>query len=225
MIRIPRPATTAAAMILIVLAFAAFAFGQRAKPKTPPGGQPAPAQKPLEMSYKLAFPQPHTHLYEVSLTIGNVTTPQLDLSLPIWTPGSYLAREYARHVQDFNAGDGSERPLPWRKIDKATWRIETAASADSQKTLRVSYRVYGNELATQTSHLDATHAYFNGASLFMYVPSAVDRPHRIKFITPEGWRVTTPLALKPDADGYYTAAAYHRLLHSPTEIGAHKLLE
>src|SRR6266511_1940362 len=150
MIRIPRPATTAraAAVILMVLAFAAFAFGQRAKPKTPSGVQPASAPKPLEMSYKLAFPQPHTHLYEVSLTIDNVTTPQLDLSLPIWTPGSYLAREYARHVQDFNADDGSERPLPWRKIDKATWRIETAASGDSQKTVRVSYRVYANDLAT-----------------------------------------------------------------------------
>ncbi len=206
MIRIPRPATTAraAAVILMVLAFAAFAFGQRAKPKTPSGVQPASAPKPLEMSYKLAFPQPHTHLYEVSLTIDNVTTPQLDLSLP---------------------DDGSERPLPWRKIDKATWRIETAASGDSQKTVRVSYRVYANELATQTSHLDATHAYFNGASLFMYVPGAVNRPHRIKFITPEGWRVTTPLALKPDADGYYTAADYDRLVDSPTEIGAHKLLE
>jgi predicted metalloprotease with PDZ domain len=227
MIRIPRPATTAraAALILMVLAFAAFAFGQRAKPKAPPGVQPAPAPKPLEMSYKLAFPQPHTHLFEVSLTIDNVATSQLDLSLPIWTPGSYLAREYARHVQDFNADDGSERPLPWRKIDKATWRIETAASADSQKTVRVSYRVYANELATQTSHLDATHAYFNGASLFMYVPRAVNRPHRIKFITPESWRVTTPLALKPDADGYYTAPDYDRLVDSPTEIGAHKLLE
>src|SRR5262245_7235810 len=204
MIRIPRPATTAraAAVILMVLAFAAFSFGQRAKPKTPPSArEPTPAPKPLEMSYKLAFPQPHTHLYEISLTIGNVTTPQLDLSLPIWTPGSYLAREYARHAQDFNADDGSERPLPWRKIDKATWRIETTASADSQKTVRVSYRVYANELATQTSHLDATHAYFSGSSLLMYVPGAVYGPHRVRFITPAAWRVTTPLALTPDADG------------------------
>jgi predicted metalloprotease with PDZ domain len=224
MIRIHKSAR-AAAVILTVLAFAPFAFGQRTKPKIQPGVQPASAPKSLELSYTLAFPQPHTHLYEVSLTIGNVTTPQLDLSLPIWTPGSYLAREYARHVQDFNAGDGSERPLPWRKIDKAMWRIETAASGDSQKTVRVSYRVYANELATQTSHLDATHAYFNGASLFMYVPGAVNRPHRIKFITPEGWRVTTPLALKPDADGYYTAADYDRLVDSPTEIGTHKLME
>jgi predicted metalloprotease with PDZ domain len=214
--------------ILAIFAFTAFAFGQKTKPKTSPGAQPAAAPNQLgqlELSYTLAFPQPHTHLYEVILTIGNVATPQLDLSLPVWTPGSYLAREYARHVQDFNAGDGSEPPLSWRKIDKATWRIETGASGARPKTIRASYRVYANELATQTSHLDATHAYFNGASLFMYVPGATDRPHRIKFITPEGWRVTTPLAPQPGPDGYYTAADYDRLVDSPTEIGTHKLLE
>ncbi|HEY7180501.1 MAG TPA: PDZ domain-containing protein, partial [Blastocatellia bacterium] len=227
MIRIPKPAATrrTAAAILTVLALAVFAFGQKTKPKTLSDAQPSPASKPLELSYTLAFPQPHTHLYEVSLTIGNVATPQLDLSLPIWTPGSYVAREYARNAQDFNAEDGSERPLPWRKIDKATWRIETGAGGDQLKTIRASYRVYANELATQTSHLDATHAYFNGASLFMYVPGATGRPHRIKFITPEGWRVTTPLALRPDPDGYYTAPDYDRLVDSPTEIGTHKLLE
>jgi predicted metalloprotease with PDZ domain len=227
MIRIFMPAATARALaaILIVLAFTALAFGQRTKPKTSPGAQTLSTPKPLELSYTLAFPQPHTHLYEVSLTIGNVATPQLELSLPIWTPGSYLAREYARHVQDFNADDGSERALPWRKTDKATWRIETGASGDKPMTIRASYRVYANELATQTSHLDATHAYFNGASLFMYVPSAKDQRRRIKFITPEGWRVTTPLALEPDADGYYPASDYDRLVDSPTEIGTHKLLE
>lgn len=228
MIRIPasiRVGATArsVAALTLVLALGAFAFGQKAKPKVAPA--PAPAPKPLALSYTLAMPQPHTHLYEVTFTIGNVTTPQLDISLPIWTPGSYLAREYARHVQDFKAGEDTGQALSWQKIDKATWRIETGARADRPKTIRASYRVYANELATQTSHLDATHAYFNGASLFMYVPSAKDRPHRIKFIVPEGWRVSTPLALQPDADGYYTAADYDRLIDSPTEIGQHKLLE
>ncbi len=213
----------AVAAMMIALALAAFASGQRAESKTAPAAQPA--SKPLELSYTLAFPQPHTHLYEVTFTIGGVATPQLDISLPVWTPGSYLVREYARHVQDFNAKDESERSLSWRKVDKATWRIETGANGEKPKTIRASYRVYANELATQTSHLDASHAYFNGASLFMYVPGATNRPHRIKFITPENWRVTTPLALKPDADGYYTAADYDRLVDSPTEIGTHKLLE
>src|SRR5262245_14077100 len=114
MIRFPKTGANARAIaaILAVLVFTAFAFGQKTKPAPSPGPQATPASKPLELSYTLAFSQPHTHLYEVSLTIGNVATPQLDLSLPIWTPGSYLAREYARHVQDFSAGDGVERSLP-----------------------------------------------------------------------------------------------------------------
>jgi predicted metalloprotease with PDZ domain len=223
-IKSPSRAHTVAFWLIALLAIAttqAYAFTQRAKPKaTPP-----PAPKPLELRYTLAFPQPHTHLYEVRFTIGNVAVNQLDISLPVWTPGSYLVREYARHVQDFAPTDDSGQELPWQKIDKATWRIEAGASADKPKTVHAFYRVYANELFTQTSHLDATHAYFNGASLFMYTASAKDRPHRIKFITPEGWRVATPLAIEPDADGYYTAADYDRLVDSPTEVGTHRLLE
>jgi predicted metalloprotease with PDZ domain len=230
MIRIPvfaasaRPGTA----LFIFMTLISFVIGRAVLATPKSAGEASGAPKPLELSYVLAFSQPHTHLYEVTLTVANVATPQLDLSLPVWTPGSYLVREYARNVQDFKAGDESRGNLPWRKVDKATWRVEAGAGADRPKTIRVSYRVYANELATQTSHLDATHAYFNGASLFMYVPSAKDRPHRIKFVTgpgTENWRVTTPLALQPDSDGYYTAANYDRLIDSPTEIGTHKLLE
>ncbi|MEK7833063.1 MAG: hypothetical protein AAB401_18380, partial [Acidobacteriota bacterium] len=137
---------------------------------------------------------------------------------------SYLVREYARHVQDFNSSDTAGQ-LRWQKMDKATWRIEAGASADKPKTIRVGYRVYANELATQTSHLDATHAYFNGAGLFMYVAAAKDQPHRLKIVAPEGWQVTSPLALTADSNGYFTAADYDRLVDSPTEVGKHKLLE
>jgi len=187
---------------------------------------PVSAQtKPLDLSYVLSFPKPQTHMFEVEMTIANVATPELDLQMPTWTPGSYLQREFERNVQDFAAHE-AVKPLEWRKIDKATWRITTGASAAVPKTIRATYRVYANELATQTSHLDATHAYFNGASIFMYVPSAKDRPHRLKIVPPfKDWQVTTPLARFPDALGYYTAADYDRLIDSPTEVGTHRLLE
>ena len=177
-----------------------------------------------EISYRLAFPQPHTHLYEVTLTIGQVTRGEIDVSMPTWTPGSYLQREFARHVQDFAASDANGQPLRWTKVDKATWRVTSGASAGSPRTVKVFYRVYANELATQTSHLDADHAYFNGTSIFMYVQGAKDQPHRLKFEPPAGWQVTTPLGLAPAADGYFTAPSYDVLADSPTEIGTHKLL-
>ena len=211
-------------LLLCLSLISTLAPAQKAKPKPKP--KPAPVATPApRLAYTLSFPQPHTHLYEVSLSVSNVTTPQLDLSLPVWTPGSYLVREYARHVQDFAARDDARQPLKWEKTDKATWRIATGINDGQPRTVNASYRVYANELQTQTSHLDAAHAYFNGASLFMYVPTAKDQPHRLKIVAPEGWRVTTPLALAPDADGFYTAPNYDVLVDSPTEIGTHKLLE
>lgn len=208
--------------LAIIFAFSADAFAQPNKPKS--ATATTTITSPPSLSYVLSFPNPHTHLYEVELTISNVTTAQLDVSLPVWTPGSYLVREYARNLQDFNSSESAGQ-FRWQKVDKATWRIEAGASADKPKTVRVFYRVYANELATQTSHLDATHAYFNGAGIFMYVASAKDQPHRLKIVPPAGWQVASPLALAADSDGYFTAADYDRLVDSPTEVGKHKLLE
>ncbi|HKX30807.1 MAG TPA: PDZ domain-containing protein [Blastocatellia bacterium] len=217
------------AMTALTVAFLLItpASGQRTRPKSPPpppaAAEPAPRVRTL--SYTLAFPQPQTHLYEVTFTIGNVETPQLELQMPVWTPGSYLVREFARHVQDFAAGDESGRSLNWQKTDKATWRIETGAQPDRPKTVRASYRVYANELSVRTSHLDSTHAYFNGASVFMYLKGALDQPLKLRIQAPAGWRITTPLGLAPEADGTYTAPNYDILADSPTEIGTHRLLE
>lgn len=191
----------------------------------------AQSSAPMRLSYTVAMPQPHTHLYEITFTIGNVTSEQLDVSLPTWTPGSYLQREYARHVQDFAARVENGQALSWEKTDKATWRIATGAASSQARTVQVFYRVYANELATQTSHLDATHGYFNGASLFMYVSNvagAKEQPYKVKFQlagATASWRVSSPLALAPDAEGYFTAPNYDVLVDSPTEIGTHQLLE
>ncbi len=63
---------------------------------------------------------PETHLFEVTLQVAGWRSPRLDLKIPVWTPGSYLVREYARHVQDFSAaailGDRAKpEKLPWQK--------------------------------------------------------------------------------------------------------------
>src|SRR5687768_14513436 len=111
---------------------------------------------PLHITYTIAMPQPHTHLYEVTLEVGEIAGATLDVALPAWTPGSYMIREYARHLQEFAAA-AEGRALPWHKLDKATWRIETGGATQ----VSVSYKVYANELTVRTSHLDGTHGYFN----------------------------------------------------------------
>src|SRR5262249_51227519 len=124
--------------------------------------------------------------------------------------------------------DDSGKGLVWHKTDKATWHVEIGASADKPRSIEVRYRVYANELSVRTSHLDASHAYFNGASVFMYVKGAVKNPLRLKIVKtqgwPQGWEVTTALGLAPDNEGYYHAPDYDILVDSPTEVGTHKLL-
>ncbi|MFN0123920.1 MAG: M61 family metallopeptidase [Blastocatellia bacterium] len=185
------------------------------------GNKPAP----MRLDYTVSMPQPQTHLYDVAFSIGNCTAAELDLAMPTWTPGSYLQREYARNVEGFAARDQNGAELRQEKTRKNAWRIYTNASAAQPRTINVSYRVYAYELTVRTAHLDATHAYFNGAALFMFVRGALGQPYRVRFNTPAGWRVTSPLALAPAADGFYTAPNYDILVDSPAEIGTHRQLE
>lgn len=169
------------------------------------------------VSYRLGMPEPHTHLFEVELRLSDVTGPA-ELVLPSWTPGSYLLREFARHVQDFSARSAGE-PVAWSKADKSSWRVEARAGAP----LVVSYRVYANELTVRTSHLDATHGYVNGASLFLWVRGREDAEHEVEIVAPAGWRTTTALARV--SENRYLARSYDELVDSPMEIGTHALLE
>jgi predicted metalloprotease with PDZ domain len=163
------------------------------------------------------MPEPHTHLFEVELHLADAPGP-VELVMPSWTPGSYLLREFARHVQDFSAHSGGE-PVAWRKADKSSWRVESRAGAP----LTVSYRVYANELTVRTSHLDATHGYVNGASLFLWVRGREAAEHEVEVLPPAGWRATTALARS--GENRFLARSYDELVDSPMEIGTHALLE
>ncbi|MCB0232108.1 MAG: peptidase M61, partial [Anaerolineae bacterium] len=109
--------------------------------------------------YTVSMPQPETHLFHIEVAVAGLTQPVHDFVMPSWTPGSYLIREFARHVQEFQALDASGAPLPWHKLNKNTWRVESDAS-----DLTLRYKVYANELTVRTSHLDTSHGYFNGAN-------------------------------------------------------------
>ncbi|MEL7420860.1 MAG: peptidase M61, partial [Cyanobacteria bacterium J06555_3] len=125
--------------------------------------------------YQVAMSQPASHLFEVTLQINNWRSPTLDLKLPVWTPGSYLVREYARHLQDFVAKDGGGK-LASQKLAKNHWQVATPDSSEIQ----ISYRIYANDLTVRTNHLDSTHGYFNGAALFFFVPGLEQQPIRVK---------------------------------------------
>lgn len=174
--------------------------------------------------YQVAMPQPESHLFEVVLQLQGWKGRVLDLKLPVWTPGSYLVREYAKHLQNFSA-DAGEKSLPWRKLSKNHWQVETSAIAQTHtvSTITVRYRVFANELSVRTNHLDATHGYFNGAALFFRIPELEQQPILVTIVPPKPeWHITTPLpaAEQPNT---FQAADFDTLVDSPFEIGCQDL--
>lgn len=179
----------------------------------------------LPVHYQVAMPQPESHLFEITLQLQDWKLPVLDLRLPVWTPGSYLLREYAKHLQNFSV-TADEQPLPWRKQSKNHWQVETSAIAlqNSSSKIIVRYQMFANELSVRTNHLDATHGYFNGAALFFRIPQLERQPIQVTIVPPKPeWRVTTPLPEVAAQPNTFQAPDFDTLVDSPFEIGSHQL--
>lgn len=177
-------------------------------------------EKEIGISYKVAMPQPESHLFEVELRVSNWEDDQLNLKMPVWTPGSYLIREYSRNVQNFRAiNPCNKKQLAWRKIKKNHWLVFTEGCDE----IIVKYQVYGNELTVRTNHLDATHGFFNGAALFFYIPNYENHPIVVNISPPNNWRVSTSL---PATDkNTFLAENFDTLVDSPFEIGLQEVYD
>jgi predicted metalloprotease with PDZ domain len=168
--------------------------------------------------YSVAMPNPESHLFEVTLRVQGWSEPVLDLKMPVWTPGSYLVREYARHLQDFRSQSG-DRALPWRKVSKNHWEIETNSVSD----VTVCYRIFANELTVRTNHLDSTHGYFNPAALCFFLPGFERNCYTVTVVPPQPqWRTVTTLPTVSGDNLTFAAADFDTLVDSPFEIGCHE---
>ncbi|MBO0359030.1 M61 family metallopeptidase [Hymenobacter sp. BT186] len=165
------------------------------------------------------MPAPQTHYFEVGMTLNGFGKQYTDLKMPVWAPGSYLVREFARHVEAFEAKAGGTT-LRTEKINKNTWRVYHPKSKD----FTVRYNVYAYELSVRTSFLDAAHGYVNGTSVFMYPADGKALASTLQVQPASGWaQVST--SLKPAGGQFtYTSSSYDELADSPIEIGNHKVL-
>lgn len=179
-----------------------------------------PAAFAAPTHYTVSMPHPETHYFEVHVRVEDVKVSQLRLVMPVWTPGSYLVREYARHVQDFSASAG-RTPLVWQKVNKNTWQVETGVAS----VVEVKYRVYANELGVRSSDLDAEHGYFNGATLFMYPEGRIREPYKLTVLPQGEWQVATGLDPVVAEKNTFFAPDYDVLIDSPVEMGKFESLE
>ena len=169
------------------------------------------------ITYRIDIADAHAHLFRVTLTVAR-PAPQQRLSLPVWIPGSYLVREFARHVSALSATQGgAARPL--QQLDKATW----LARCEGRGALVVSYLVYAFDTSVRAAFLDAHRGFFNGTGLCLRVEGSEALPQRLELrALPAGWQVATALRpLKVDAAGRgtYEAADYDELVDHPVELG------
>ncbi len=184
--------------------------------------KPAPA-----LRYRIIPINPQAHLFEVTLTIAQPAALGQRLSLPVWIPGSYMIREFARNIVRIKACDRSG-PVALEKLDKHSW-----AAAPCKGPLTVTCDIYAWELSVRAAHLDESHGFFNGTSVFLRVAGFEDSAHEVEILPPRGrahadWRVATTLprmrGTRLHAFGLYRAASYDELIDHPVEMGRFTLI-
>ncbi|MDP2339474.1 MAG: PDZ domain-containing protein [Deltaproteobacteria bacterium] len=186
----------------------------------------------MSIRYRITPKNPRAHLFEVELTIDRPAKQQ-HVWLPVWIPGSYLVREFARHIVTLTAtADGV--PIDVDKIDKNTWQLENGEGAG---VVVVTTTVYAWDLSVRAAHLDQTHAFFNGPSVFLAVKGREHEPCDLLLEPPadescKGWRVATTMPavdVRPTGPaggfGKFRAADYDELCDHPVEMGTFELVE
>ena len=186
------------------------------------------------ITYRIQPVSPSAHHFEVHCTVARPDSAGQIFALPAWIPGSYLIRDFARHIIAIKATSGG-KAVALTKIDKHSWQAPPLKPAAA---LSVTYTVYAWDLSVRGAHLDATHAFFNGTSVFLRVLGQEDAPCLIDIAPPEladspdcrdchDWRLATALppavdeagAAKPHGFGLYRAENYDALIDHPVEMG------
>ena len=178
----------------------------------------ATAQKPT-IHYTLGMSKPYTHLFEVTVALSNLPSPDkhVDLIMPAWRSGRYVLFDFSGGVREFSAIDDKGKPLTWTKTDKETWRIERG----SAETITARYEVYANEFNDRTRGLNDEHAFVDPATTFMFVKNHETNPVSLTVVPFGSWHVTTGM----DAAGKtneFSAPTYEYFADCPLEIGNQK---
>ena len=175
------------------------------------------ARAPAPIRYRVEAASLKAHLYRVALTVDLPDAAQV-LSLPAWIPGSYLVREFSKHLQHLSAHQNG-KPIALRQIDKNHWEAQCVAGTP----LVLTYEVYAFDASVRAAWLDAQRGFFNGTSLCLRVHGQERRPHAIEVVSPQAsWQAATSLvAHKTNKQGFgtYLADDYDELVDSPFELG------
>lgn len=193
-------------IILFILCLPTFAFG-------------------MTVSYELRMPKPQNHYYEVQMNISGNEDAQVEVKMPVWTPGSYLVREFSKNVNLVKAFTKDGKSISVTKKSKNAWII----NAGKEKDIQVKYEVYAFELSVRTPFLDLTHGFVSGSGVFMYTEKSKNQSGNVTIFPHESFkRISTSL---PGDHGYtglgqrFQFENYDQLVDCPMEIGNQEIFE
>src|SRR5262249_48695817 len=199
------------------------------------GAAAASAQPLAPIRYTVRFTAAQTNYLEVEAFVPTDGRASLEMLMAVWTPGSYLVREYERNVEDVKAFDGATA-LTIDKTQKNRWRSAT----DGAREVRLTYRVYSHEMTVRNNWVEADFAMMNGAPTFMTIASDVARPdagpdgpaytwsrkpvarvHDVALELPAAWKtsITGMLGAPDGRPHHYVAADFDTLVDSPIIAG------
>lgn len=175
---------------------------------------------PFALHYTIKPVNPEAHLYRLTCKIIAPDPAGQIVYMPAWIPGSYMIRDFAKNIVQIRASD-DKGEVQLEKRDKQTWHC-----APCSGPLTLEYEVYAWDLSVRAAHLDTSHAYYNGSSVFLAVKGKEQQSSSIEILPPEGdqysnWRVATTLprnTAKLYGFGAYQAKDYEELIDHPVDM-------
>ncbi len=170
---------------------------------------------PVQIYFEISFTEPQAHYIDVSMTVTGISQGQLELIMPVWTPGSYLIREFSKNVEAFKVISNG-KPLHFEKSRKNSWLINTK----NITAITVAYRVYAFEVSVRTSFVDSSHAFLSPAGIFLYPEGMLNLSSKIQIIPCSNWKtVSTGLETADNNPYCFYAPNFDTLYDSPFEVG------
>ncbi len=174
-----------------------------------------------QITYTVTFPEAQAHYADIEMRLTGLNQNTLDLKMPVWTPGSYLVREFSKNIETLSAA-ANGKPLTAKKIRKNIWQLNTTGIPE----VVVKYRVYAFEISVRTSFIDASHAFLSSPDMFLYPGNMLHEPSTIHIIPYKGWTAVSTSLEKVNGDSFTRFSSdYDILFDSPIEIGTQDVFD
>ncbi|WP_205503426.1 M61 family metallopeptidase [Rufibacter psychrotolerans] len=139
--------------------------------------------------YHISFQNPLSGYLQIKTTLQNISAPALFLQLPAWRPGRYELQNFAQKLQGFavTAPDGS--PLPFRKVTKDRWRVDT----QGHSRIEVHYNFFARQMDAGGSWLAPDFLYVNPVNCLLTAEGQEQEPCTLSLDLPADWQIACGL--------------------------------